>query len=54
MKITCVIAAVLVSVVLSTRFHYSFGPKKLLQRVSQQYYWPGMKGDAYQVLKSCV
>ena len=38
----------------SAVFAGHFGPKKLLQRVSQQYYWPGMKGDAYQVCKSCI
>ena len=38
----------------SAVFAGHFGPKKLLQRVSQQYYWPGMKGDTYQVCKSCV
>ena len=38
----------------SAVFAGHFGPKKLLQRVSQQYYWPGIKGDAYQVCKSCV
>ena len=31
-----------------------FGPKKLTQRVNQYYYWPGMKGDVYQVCKSFV
>ena len=38
----------------SAVFAGHFGPKKLLQQVSQQYYWPGMKGDAYQVCKSCI
>ena len=31
-----------------------FAPKKLMQRVSQYYYSPGMKGDVHQVCKSCV
>lgn len=31
-----------------------FAPKKLMQRVSQYYYWPGMRADVYQVCNSCV
>ena len=31
-----------------------FAPKKLMQRVSQYYYWPGIKGHVHQVCKSCV
>ena len=38
----------------SAVFSGHFGPKKLMQRVSQYYYWPGMRGDVYQVCKSCV
>ena len=38
----------------SAVFAGHFGLKKLLQQVSQQYYWTGMKGDAYQVCKSCI
>ena len=28
--------------------------KKLMQRVNQYYYWPGMKAEAHQVCQSCV
>ena len=38
----------------SAVFSGHFGPKKLMQQVSQHYYWPGMRGDVYQVCKSCV
>lgn len=38
----------------SAVFAGHFGPKKLMKRVSQHYYWPGMKGNVYQVCKSCV
>ena len=31
-----------------------FAPKKLMQRVSQYYYWPQMKADIYKVCESCV
>ena len=38
----------------SAVFAGHFAPKKLMRRVSQYYYWPGMKADVYQVCKSCV
>ena len=38
----------------SAVFAGHFAPKKLMQRVSQYYYWPGMKADVYQVCNSCV
>ena len=31
-----------------------FAPKKLMQRVSQYYYWPQMKADIFKVCESCV
>ena len=31
-----------------------FAPKKLYKRVSQQYYWPRMRGDIYQKCQLCV
>ena len=38
----------------SAVFAGHFAPKKLMQRVSQYYYWPGMKANVYQVCNSCV
>ena len=31
-----------------------FAPKKMLQRVSQYYYWPRMSADVHEVCQSCV
>ena len=31
-----------------------FAPKKMLQRVSQYYYWPKMSADVHEVCRSCV
>lgn len=35
-------------------FSGHFTTKKLMQRVSQYYYWPQMNADIYQVRGSCV
>jgi len=31
-----------------------FSAKKLLQKVSAMYHWPGMRGDVYEKCSSCV
>ena len=31
-----------------------FAPKKLMQRVSQYYYWPGMKGQVCKSYVACL
>ena len=37
-----------------TVFAGHFGPKKLMQHVSQYYYWPQMKADIFKVRELCV